>query len=98
MRSDNKIIPNNYALGDLQEDERVHCAIKQGPSNSINVVIYRNLPQNVQCQTRWFLYWCPAELRSCGSLSLLSELHRMINFGSYSVNYLLIFFYIEGEQ
>lgn len=37
-------------------------------------------------------------LRSCGSLSLLSELYRMINFGSYSVNYLLIFFYIEGEQ
>lgn len=96
MRSDNKIIPNNYALGDLQENERVHCAIKQGPSNSLNMVIYRNLTQNVQCQTRWFLHWCPAESRSCGSFILLSDFYRMINFGSYSGNYLLVFFLYWG--
>lgn len=98
MMSDGKIIPNNYAQVDLQKDERVHCTVKQGTSNYWNMVIYRNLTQNVQCQTRWFLYWCPAELRSCGNLSLLSEFYRIINFVPYSVNYLLGFFYAEGDQ
>lgn len=75
----------------------IHCTIKQGPSSSINRVIYRNQLQDVQCQARWFVYWCPAKLRSFGSLSLLSDSYRIINVAPYSVNYLEVF-EIEGGR
>lgn len=65
---------------------------KQGPSNALNIVIYRNQLQDVQWQARWFIYWCPAKLRSFGSLSMLSDSDRIINIAPYSVNEFLFYF------
>lgn len=83
---------NNYALIYLQEDEMIHCTIKQGPSNSLNMVIYRNLTQNVVLDQMVPILVSCCELRSFRSLSLLSESYRIINSGPYSVNYFLGFF------
>lgn len=74
-----------------------YCIIRQGPSNSLNTVIYRNQLQDVQWQARWFVYWCPAKLRSFGSLILLSDSFRITNIAPYSVND-LVFFKIESDQ